>query len=148
MGTSRSSPGAPSGVPMVPSWVPPAVPPAGQPVGPPDPADSQQPLAHASPAPPIPVAPAGRFGPARASLGRFAGSGSRREMQRGLGHYVHRQGNGQGKPGRRASSGLGRAHTPVCVPWCVVAHLQQANRLRPERRLIPPFFADAPQMRS
>ena len=103
MGTSRSSPGAPSGVPMVPSWVPPAVPPAGQPVGPPDPADPQQPSS-ASPAPPIPVAPAGRFGPARASLGRFAGSGSRREMQRGLGHYVHKGMGGSQVGARRLGS--------------------------------------------
>lgn len=103
MGTSRSSPGAPGGVPMVPPWVPPAVPPAGPEAGPPDPAAPPQPPP-AVPASAIPIAPAGRFGPARASLGRFAGSGAPREMQRGLGHYVHKGMGGSRLAARRLGS--------------------------------------------
>jgi hypothetical protein len=51
----------------------------------------------------MPLAPAGRFGPARTSLGRFAGTGTRREMQRGLGHYVSKGLGGS----RRAAQRLG-----------------------------------------
>jgi len=103
MGTSRSSPGAPPGVPMVPPWVPPAVPPDSPAPAPPDPAAPPQP-APAAPAPAVPMAPAGRFGPARTSLGRFAGSGSRSDMQRGLGHYVHKGMGGSRMAARRLGS--------------------------------------------
>src|SRR5437763_5812 len=106
MGTSRSSPGAPGGVPLVPPWVPPALPPEPSDndpgAAPPDPA---------APAPPrslplasVPLAAPGRFGPARTSLGRFAGSGARRDMQRGLGHYVHKGLGGSQIAARRAGS--------------------------------------------
>ena len=39
--------------------------------------------------PPI-IAPVGRFGPARQSLGRFARTGAPDDMRRGLGHYTHK----------------------------------------------------------
>ena len=85
MGTSKSSNGAPGNVPMVPAWAPNPVPPAG----PDEPSPPQPEPGQASP-PNIPIAPAGRFGPARLSLGRFASSGSRSDMQRGLGHYANK----------------------------------------------------------
>lgn len=52
----------------------------------------------------MPLAPAGRFGPARASLGRFAGSGTRGQMQRGLGHYVHKGYGGSQRAAQRLGS--------------------------------------------
>jgi hypothetical protein len=105
MGTSRSSPGAPPNVPLVPPWVPPHIPPTDKDAAPPDPAAPQQtPPPSASPPAPMPLAPAGRFGPARASLGRFAGSGTRREMQRGLGHYIHKGLGGSQRGAQRLGS--------------------------------------------
>lgn len=91
MGTSQSSSGSPSGVPLVPPWVPdlPQLP---------DLKDSEQegdgpsqaapviPLVPATPQ--LVMAPPGRFGPARSSFGRFAASGSARDMRSGIGHYV------------------------------------------------------------
>lgn len=107
MGTSRSSPGAPGNVPLVPPWVPPPIPPTDEKAAPPDPAAQQQNLPQQPSAPTsdsMPLAPAGRFGPARASLGRFAGSGTRREMQRGLGHYVHKGLGGSQRAAQRLGS--------------------------------------------
>ena len=68
MGTSASSKGPGSGVPMVPDWVPPVPNPQGQPQ-------------------PVPIAPPRRFQPARTSLGKFGGGGSANDLKRGLGHY-------------------------------------------------------------
>jgi hypothetical protein len=102
MGTSRSSTGPPSGVPLVPPWVPdPATPPdgsedasGGQ--------DQQARPAKPAPAPqPVALAPAGRFGPARTSLGAFARTGSGDDMKRGLGHYVHKGLGGSAEAARR-----------------------------------------------
>lgn len=75
MGTSQSSNGSPSGVPMVPPWVPPL-----------PPTDSHEALPQ--PPQPVPVALAGRFSGARRSLGGFAGTGDAAAMRRGIGHYI------------------------------------------------------------
>lgn len=91
MGTSKSSTGAPSNIPMVPSWAPDPVPPTG----PAEPSPPQPVPGAVSPAG-IPIAPTGRFGPARTALGSFASSGSQRDLRRGLGHYV-RKGMGGSK---------------------------------------------------
>ena len=98
MGTSQSSDGPGSGVPMVPPWTPaapqdPVPPPAGEPdVQPPDgPADGVPPPPSAAPPPgvqPPPLAPDRRFGGVRSSLGNFARSADGRDLRRGLGHYV------------------------------------------------------------
>jgi len=104
MGTSASSRGAPSGVPMVPPWVPDVVPADGPDAGDDDAPDqpaSNTPPAPAAPAPPVPIAPAGRFGPSRVSLGRYARSGSSDDMRRGLGHYVGKGLGGGGTASRR-----------------------------------------------
>jgi hypothetical protein len=98
MGTSSSSDGSPSNVPIYPPWTPPPLPP--------DPADDDpggddhesgngddgsdqdgQPQSPAQ-ADPGPIAPSGRFMPARLHLGRFANTGSRASLRRGLGHYI------------------------------------------------------------
>jgi len=110
MGTSKSSSGAPGGVPMVPPWTPdpaaqgttaPAGPggaPVPQPTGPQPPA----PLPNA-PAPPLsgPIAPPARFGGARTSLGKFARDGSAANMRRGIGHYTHKGLGGAATASRR-----------------------------------------------
>lgn len=98
MGTSQSSRGAPGGVPMVPPWVPDVVAPV-DPEGPVDqsgaePGDQDG----VQPVPPVPVgvAPSGRFQGARTSLGSFASSGSKRDMYRGVKHYVQAGYGGSG----------------------------------------------------
>lgn len=95
MGTSQSSKGSPSGVPMVPPWVPSvASAEAGTSptncVQPDGTLQTSAPIAQpaASSAANIPIAPAGRFGNTRRSLGEFARSGSSTAMRRGVGRYV------------------------------------------------------------
>src|SRR5450755_3482583 len=99
MGTSASSKGPGSGVPMVPPWVPAAVPPSEPPAEndekqkntPQDAGQNQASLSTpiaAAAALPSPIAPAGRFGGARLNLGRFASGGDSRDMRRGIQHYV------------------------------------------------------------
>jgi|SRR5580693_2202474 hypothetical protein len=94
MGTSKSSGGSPSGAPMVPPWTPdPGIPTAGgggeKEQGGEKGAAPETPVAPTqSPPQEIPIAPPGRFGSARTSLGRFAASGAAKDMRRGLGHYT------------------------------------------------------------
>ena len=91
MGTSQSSGGPGSGVPMVPSWTP--DPPAD---AVPDsdaqdveaPADDGTAPPEAPPLVPAPLAPPARFLGVRRALGDFARSGDGRDMRRSLGHYV------------------------------------------------------------
>lgn len=114
MGTSQSSSGSPSGVPLVPPWVPDAVPAGGQ-----DDNDSntpgQQPPDGQTFSPPlpqsVPLAPPGRFGPCRISLGEYARSGSVDAMRRGLGHYVGKGGKGLGGTGWAVHRFRGTART-------------------------------------
>ena len=102
MGTSASSSGPGSGVPLIPPWVPeqeiePAVIP-DEDLGPeievpvvPPPAQPQ-------------LAPVGRFRRARINLGQFAGSGSTDGLRRGLGHYVSTGLGGSRNASRRMAS--------------------------------------------
>lgn len=103
MGTSSSSSGSPSGMPMVLPWVPDPVPPSGD--GPSDdgaaPPNGDMPDQTApTPAQPVPIAPPARFGGARRRLGSFARTGSADDMRKGVGHYV-RKGLGGGTAVRR-----------------------------------------------
>ena len=107
MGTSQSSSGSPSNVPMVPPWVPDPVPSDGSGAGDngdggngADP-DGGAPQSAPPPRQPIPLAPSGRFGPARTSLGSFARTGSADDMRRGVGHYVGKGLGGSGTCVRR-----------------------------------------------
>lgn len=84
MGTSQSSKGPGSGVPMVPSWV--DNPPPEVPVGD-EPANSEETPA-APPAAPPPIAPDRRWMGVNRSLGDYAGTGDSDAMRRGFGHYV------------------------------------------------------------
>lgn len=111
MGTSKSSSGSPPGVPMVPPWTPdplPPVPPApeGEPSDDGLDGDTNNgpqggPDVPPSSAEPNPIAPAGRFGSARTSLGRFARSGSSGDMRKGLGRYVSKGWGGSATATRR-----------------------------------------------
>jgi hypothetical protein len=103
MGTSQSSKGAPSNVPMVPPWVPdvPASTPVPAPGNPPaneprqqDPATSTLTMPAIPPVRRAPIAPAGRFSAARRAAGAFAQSGSAVQLRRSLGHFVRRGYNG------------------------------------------------------
>lgn len=84
MGTSQSSNGSPSGVPMVPPWVPDIAPPAS----PNDGAHPDVPPGQEHPAKPVPVAPARRFLGANRNLGDHARTGDKGSMRRGVGQYV------------------------------------------------------------
>lgn len=106
MGTSQSSSGSPSGVPMVPPWVPdlplPALPAEG---APPDAAPEQsepvEPAPRTEPRQPIPVAPARRFLGANRNLGDYARSGDGASMRRGVGQYVKKGYGGSATATRR-----------------------------------------------
>ena len=106
MGTSQSSSGSPSGVPMVPPWVPdiplPATPAEGGPPGSaPEQGDPSSPPPGNEPRQPIPVAPARRFLGANRNLGDYARSGDGVSMRRGLGQYVKKGYGGSSTATRR-----------------------------------------------
>lgn len=89
MGTSQSSNGSPSGVPMVPPWVPDIQPPPPAGGSPPDVVPEQdEPAPHTEQHLPIPVAPARRFLGANRNLGEYARSGDGASMRRGVGQYI------------------------------------------------------------
>ena len=102
MGTSQSSGGPGSGVPMVPSWVdnPPPEAPSGDP-----PAEGDEaPGSQAAPPPPAPLAPDRRFQGVSRSLGEYAKTGDTRAMRRGFGHYS-RSGYGGARTAARRMGG-------------------------------------------
>lgn len=114
MGTSASSKGPGSGVPMVPPWVPPLAPPNqppeengqgsadGEQQNTPQGGQNQpSPGMAAALALPSPLAPAARFGGARLNLGRFAGGGDSRDMRRAVQQYVRSGYGGGGTAVRR-----------------------------------------------
>lgn len=90
MGTSQSSSGSPSSVPMVPPWVPDPESPDEDEAGEHD--NEQQDEQDRDLLSPqlLPLAPPARFSGARRSLGSFAQSGDLHSMRRGLGQYVRR----------------------------------------------------------
>lgn len=104
MGTSQSSSGPGSHIPMVPPWVP-DLPPDGAPPADGEPQDPGVP--DVVPIPPPPNSPPRRFGGARRSLGEYARSGDRGAMRRSLSHYV-RSGYGGNKTAVRRFGGTVR----------------------------------------
>ena len=107
MGTSASSSGPGSGVPLVPPWV--SDPDFPFPNGPndeeePEVEDSED-LPIASPQ----IAPRGRFSRARANLGEFASSGSGYSLSQGIGHYVQTGLGGSRNASRRMAGTARRA---------------------------------------
>ena len=119
MGTSSSSKGSPSNVPMVPPWVPDL--PSGPSLdGPPPDLPQEAPQSTppnidvqagedasvpTSPSTPIDersrLAPPGRFGAARTNLTSFARNSDRAAMRRGIGQYVSQGYGGSGTATRR-----------------------------------------------
>lgn len=107
MGTSQSSNGSPSGVPMVPPWVP-DIDGTDDGTSQPSPttdSTSTEPSQNANQISPpqqaVPIAPAGRFGNARRSLGEFARNGNSGSMRRGVGRYIQSGYGGSGTATRR-----------------------------------------------
>ncbi|MFZ2285998.1 MAG: Qat anti-phage system associated protein QatB [Bacteroidales bacterium] len=110
MGTSQSSSGSPSGVPMVPPWVP-DIPLPGPTLGgaatgeggPPEgaPNDGSPPSLGMEPRQPVPIAPARRFLGANRNIGEYSRSGDRATMHRGLGQYVKKGYGGSATATRR-----------------------------------------------
>lgn len=100
MGTSQSSKGSPSGVPMIPPWVPDI---AQLPTSP----DGNQPNSNLEqeentpPAQSIPIAPARRFQGANRNLGEYARTGELASMRRGLGQYIKKGYGGSSTATRR-----------------------------------------------
>ncbi|MDX8508619.1 Qat anti-phage system associated protein QatB [Mesorhizobium captivum] len=106
MGTSTSSRGPGKDVPLVPEWVPST---PGQPAPAAPPAQQPQPLQPPPLPAPVPAAPPRRFQQARTSLGRFARSGSRDDLRRGLGHYSRSGLGGSSTAARRMGGTAQRA---------------------------------------
>jgi len=109
MGTSQSSNGSPSGVPMVPPWVPDIPLPAASPEGLQNDHEEQAKPPRTEPQQPIPIAPTGRFRNARLSLGKYAHSGDRDSMRRGVGSYIRSGYGGRGTATRRFGGTAGTA---------------------------------------
>ena len=107
MGTSQSSSGSPSGVPMVPPWVPdlplpPSSAEGAPPATTPEPGDATTPApSPTEPRQPIPMAPARRFLGANRNIGEYARSGDGASMRRGLGQYVKKGYGGSSTATRR-----------------------------------------------
>lgn len=108
MGTSQSSNGSPSSVPMVPPWVPdiplPGPTPSGNSEEGPNEGEIQNRPPGTEPQLPIPIAPARRFGSSRRSLSEFSHGGDSRGMRRGVGRYI-RDGYGGSATATRRFSG-------------------------------------------
>src|SRR5580704_3496847 len=98
MGTSQSSRGPGGGVPLVPPWVPP--PPGDTDGAPPGQGDQTAPPG-APPATLPAAAAAARFGSSRLSLGKFAKSGDRSLMRRGVSEYIAKGYGGRAAAARR-----------------------------------------------
>ena len=93
MGTSQSSKGPGSGVPMVPPWADDATQENNK-------KDSKE----SSQTQQTPVAPKARFGPARRNLGDFAKSGEKNNLKRALGQYTRGGYGGAARAAQRLSS--------------------------------------------
>lgn len=106
MGTSQSSDGAPSGVPLVPPWV---EDPPGDGAPPENQAPDQGQPGRVQPDPrTLMIAPPARFGSARVALGRYADSGDRDHLRKGVGRYVS-TGLGGGASATSRMAGTARA---------------------------------------
>lgn len=108
MGTSRSSTGPRSGVPIVPSWVddpPPVEPhPRTPETDSTDDSQSDEPRASSPSSEPSTTAPSGRFRSTRSALGKFASSGDKAALRQGVGRYVRNGLGGAGVATRRFAS--------------------------------------------
>ena len=104
MGTSISSSGPGSGVPLIPPWVNDLD--TAAPMSPEDEQEAEDDAKSPQQVNPE-IAPTGRFKGARSNLGQFARSGSSDGLNRGLGHYV-RKGLGGSRRARQRMAGTAR----------------------------------------
>lgn len=105
MGTSKSSGGSPSGVPIVPPWVDDADTPDDDAPQQENEADQESQVL------PPQIAPPGRFRTTRISLGKFAESGERDALRKGVGRYVKTGMGGSGTAARRLAGTAGTARS-------------------------------------
>lgn len=117
MGTSTSSSGPGSGVPLVPPWAPPAPPlvpngpePGLEHEGPNSPTETET-DADAPQKQSSAVAVPARFGPARTALGGFGRTGSREDLRRGVASYVSKGYSGSRTAATRFSGTAATAST-------------------------------------
>ncbi|MDB5334940.1 MAG: hypothetical protein JWN70_559, partial [Planctomycetaceae bacterium] len=108
MGTSRSSTGSPSGVPLVPPWVDSLDPVADGQQKVEEPGDAEEGEDDPSVPPQIPplgatppIAPPGRFRSTRISLGKYARTGDVDSMRQGVGRYFKHGLGGTGTGSKR-----------------------------------------------
>lgn len=151
MGTSASSEGPGSGVPMVPPWVPASAPPpppeeegvnlsagAEEDSGSPDLDQSKSVAVPLPPAPVIaPVAPPRRFNSARRNLGNFAHTGDTAAMRRGVGQYF-RSGYGGGS---RAVARFGGTASTANAIFGMLSNVAGGQPSGPGRPLDPALLA-------
>lgn len=106
MGTSQSSKGPGSGVPMVPSWVdnPPPEAPQGDDATAQDDTDGEGDAAKVPTPPAVPLAPDRRWLGVRRSLGDFASSGDTGKLRTGFGRYARDGYGGSRTAARRMGS--------------------------------------------
>ena len=106
MGTSQSSKGPGSGVPMVPSWVdnPPPEAPQGDDATAPDDAEGEGDVEKVPTSPAVPLAPDRRWLGVRRSLGDFASSGDTGKLRTGFGRYARDGYGGSRTAARRMGS--------------------------------------------
>lgn len=136
MGTSQSSKGSPSGVPMIPPWVPDIANPqstASQPT-PVESDPANRPISQSLiNAPAVSIAPRGRFGGANRSIGDYASSGDRRVMQRALGQYVRKGYGGHSTATKRMGNTIATAGAlyTALTPGTTNPHTQTGQSLDP-----------------
>ena len=139
MGTSQSSKGPGSGIPMVPPWTP-DPPSEDMPELGPNVIDSESDEEDVSETPslePVPLAPKHRFSGARLSLGKYARSGDRNDMMRGLGRYVQK-GYGGSRIANRRFAGTARTAEKL---GAVLADLAAGQATSPGSLLDPALLA-------
>ena len=151
MGTSASSKGPGSGVPMVPPWVPASAPPpppeeegvnlsagAEEDSGSPE-LDQSKSVAVPLPSAPViaPVAPPRRFNSARRNLGDFAHTGDTAAMRRGVGQYF-RSGYGGGS---RAVARFGGTASPANAIYGALSNVAAGQPSGPGSPLDPALLA-------
>jgi len=134
MGTSQSSNGAPSGVPLVPPWVTDPVLPDNEPISddsenPEDKDDAVSPPQH--PSTPVQIAPLARFGSARRNIGEYARSGSSNNLRKGLGHYISKGLGGSGTAVRRFGGTI-RTASALNSTFAAFSEGKSFNRLDPK----------------
>lgn len=136
MGTSQSSKGPRSRVPLIPPWAEPLLASPdddadpGAPADDPPSLDSEGPPDELQPIDPdaIPVAPLRRFASTRSNIGSFARSGDAAGMRRGIAHYVREGYGGRGNLTRRmgSTSATARSLSQVLDPTEGAALLDRA----------------------